>query len=191
MKRNSTGRFLAVAVALASIFLSGLALTLHGRTVVDVRISVVAGAGAAVVVSILLRRAVCALSGENRMAGFILTAVFVFSLGTGLFYAVNYYGSDKDSAVKHQAEVTRKFTEEHYQVRRVSRNRAVRGRKYKVYRIDVALPGGHVKRIDVPAGRYSKIKKGGKLELSVEKGFFGVPVIKGIEFPVYKYERSD
>lgn len=85
-----------------SILLSGLALTLHGRTVVDVRITVMAGAGAALL---------------------------------------------------------------------------------------IALPDGHGKRIDVPVGRYSAIRKEGEIEVSVEKGFFGVPVIKGIEFPVYRYER--
>lgn len=116
----------------------------------------------------------------NIMAGLILS----FAVFCGTLYSLNFYIADETSAVEYSAAVLSKFSEEHYHVRRISRNRVRRGEKYKVYYINIALPDGRSKKIEVPVSEFIRIKEGKRIKLLMETGLFGIPVIKNLSFPV-------
>ena len=112
----------------------------------------------------------------------LVTLVVCTSLFSVGFYALNYYKSDSSTRTECRAELLRKYSEEHYHTRRVGRNRVVRGRKYYVYKVEVAFSDGLTKKLEVPAQKYSKASVGKPLTVSVEKGCFGVPVVKELSF---------
>lgn len=191
MLRGKTQRIvLAIICALAAIIMAGMATVLHRNTIVawqwPVIISLIVGA----TVALNFRSFIAYLTGvANTAVNYAVAAAFVFAISIGAFYTVNYYWSDPDTVVTCRAEVTRKYREEHYQVRRLSRNRTVHGQKYYVYFMEIRLHDGRLKPMSITAGEYSRLKAGRSVDLAVEKGFFGIPVIKNSAFPVNQYKR--
>lgn len=118
--------------------------------------------------------------GLNRVACYCCGVVAMMSVVTGSFYMLNYFGADSDSLETVDAEVSRRYSEQHYQVRRVSRYATSRGRPYHVYYIGLDIPGKGEKVLQVTLERYNKIKKGASMSIDVESGLFGVPVMKEV-----------
>lgn len=175
----------AIIVALLAIIMAGMASVLHRNTIVDWRwsvlIALVASAAAAFNLKDMMRR----LSAiASPAVNYLLSTAFLFCVGIGAFYTINYYGSHSDTGTTVAAEVCRKYKEEHYRTRRLSRGRTVRGSKYYVYYMEVRLPDGRLKPISISAGQYSRLRKGCSIPLTVERGFFGLPVIKNLAPPV-------
>lgn len=97
---------------------------------------------------------------------------------TGLFFSLNYFLSDPSSACGVNADVTRIYSETRYHTRRVGRRVVGRGNPYKVYNADVVLPGGRTKTIPLTLSEYNSSRHSTVMTVEVEKGFFGLPVIK-------------
>ena len=191
MTKGKTQRIaLAIICALAAIIMAGMATMLHRNTIVAWRWPVIISLIVGAAVALNIRGFIGYLTGmANAAVNYAVATALVFALSIGAFYTINYYGSDPDTVESCKAEVCRKYKEEHYQVRRLSRNRTVRGQKYYVYYMDIRLPDGRRKPMSISAGEYSRLKVGRSLDLAVEKGFFGIPVIKNSAFPVDRQKR--
>ena len=70
------------------------------------------------------------------------------------------------------------FSKTRHRTRRVGRNRMAPGEPYKVYYLDLRLPDGRLKEMSATLGQYNRRHKGDTVALPVERGLFGVPVIK-------------
>lgn len=179
-----------IFLGIMAIALLGMAIALHGRTVLDwwipsascLLLSIPAAYYLIPLMRTLVRFEEAYL---NYLAGFILS----FALLVGGFYSLNYYMSAPSSHHEVSACILNKYTEERHEVKRVSRNRTVRGKPYKIYFIEVGLPEQKVKKIEVSAAAYKRYRKGQSMEFEMETGLFGVPVIKNLPFAVRKAKR--
>lgn len=190
MKAKTRNIILIVALSLFAIIFSGLAMVLHRNTLIEWWKPVIACLIPAIIAGVFSIKKMNALTRlDIRPVNFAAGTILYFALFIGAFYTLNYYNSEKSTHHECEARIENKFTEEHYHVKRLSRNRSVRGEKYLVYYITLQLPGGKIKKIEVGAGKYGKLHPGQKLRLEIENGLFGVPVIKNLNFPVRKYNK--
>lgn len=138
-------------------------------------------------IGFVLSRVVRAASGIDKSYINIAAGILLaFSILMGGFYSLNYYKSKPDTTTVCEAVVAKKYTEDRYRTKRISRNRTTRGEKYKAYCVDIQLPGGWMKHFELSAGEYTRIHKGQKFALHVEDGFFGIPVIREMRLPIGK-----
>lgn len=181
-----------IILTTAVILLLGLASVLQQHTLIDWWIPAGACGLLALPCGYLLKRLIYQLTHFKKAIWNILAGVVLsFSVFIGLFYSLNYYNSHEDTAQEYSAPIVNKYTEEHYQVKRVSRNRVRRGEKYWVYRISVEMPDGRRKKMEVSPGEYVKIRVGRHIKLRLEKGLFGITVIKNMKFPVRQYNSPN
>ncbi len=177
-----------ILLATVTIILLGLAAVLQNSTLIEWWIPVAAGLVLALPAGMLLRRLMRRLTRmDSTIVNVLVGTALSYAVVTGSFYALNFYRSDATSTHDYSAPVLNKYSEEHYRTRRVSRNRVTRGETYRVYYVVVELPGGRTKAIDVTLAVYNRARTGGQLTLSVEKGFFGIPVIKNLSAPIRRY----
>ena len=169
MLKGKTQRIIVATIcALAAIIMAGMATVLHRNTIVAWRWPVIISLIIGAAVGLNIRGFIGQLTGlANKMVNYAIAAVFAGALAIGAFYTINYYGSRHDSVATIEADVCRKYKEEHYQVRRLSRNRTVRGQKYYVYYMEIRLPDGRIKPISISAGEYSRLKVGRRVDLDV------------------------
>ena len=123
---------------------------------------------------------------RSRIASIIAGVLLSFSVIFGGFYALNFYNTKAGTSCICRAGIVNRYTEERYRTKRVGR-RTTRGEKYNVYMIVLRLPDGREKKMEISAGEYSGMRVGRCLELKIEEGFFGVPVIKNMRLPVRKH----
>lgn len=167
----------------------GMAAVIQNNTLIDWWVPASVCAVVAIPCGILLKGVVRWITHFVRpMWNIIAGCVLSFAVFLGSFYALNYYMADEASSQEYRVPVLDKFTEEHYHVQRVSRYRVRRGQKYQVYYVYVELPDSSGKKIEVPVSEYVKIKKGRRITLRMERGLFGITVIKNLKFPVRQYK---
>lgn len=180
-----------IVVASVSLILLGMAAVLHDKTLVAWWIPVAVCAAIAVPCAVVLQVLIGRLTQFGKTIWNVLTAWGVaFSCLIGLFYILNFYNADAASVREYSAPVIRKYAKDRYHTRRVSRNRVVRGEKYRVYFLSIELPDSKLKEIEVSLSDYNRVKAGKQLSLQLETGLFGVPVIKNMTFPVREYHRE-
>lgn len=180
-----------VVIVLVTLIGLGFAMALHRNTLVDWWLPAVVCAVPAALLAALYTRLIMSLAGLSRpwmaaCAGFAL--FFTALLGTA--YSLNYFDSDPDSSLQCKATVSAKYTAERHRSKRVGRNRYVQGEPYTVYFIKMDIPGGRVKELEVTAGQYAGLRKGQSIDLQIERGLLGVPVIKNMRLPDKSRDRS-
>lgn len=106
-----------------------------------------------------------------------ITFVFVFSILSGTFYSLNYFNSDSSTREEYKVPVVGKFSEERVFNHREGR-RSYSRKKQIIYFIEIELNDGTKVKMQKPLHDYIKIKKGSRLKIAIEEGFFGIPVIK-------------
>ena len=115
---------------------------------------------------------------DSKIVNFICH-IFVFGAITYfLFLGVNYWCADPQTIVEEQVEVVDKYQKSHTKYRRVSRNRRVPDGHYNTYHLLLKLHDGREKEIEVPFSTYRSTRNGGHRNLTLEKGFFGLTIIK-------------
>lgn len=177
-----------IILTTAIILLLGLASVLQRNTIIDWWIPTGACALLALPCGYLIKGLIGKLTHfEKPIWNILAGAMLSFAIIIGLLYSLNYYKSDLASEYKYSAEVVNKYSRENYRVQRVSRNRVRRGEKYWVYYICIRLEDGRIKKMEVPVSEYLKIRVGTHIPLQMQTGFFGIPVIKNMKFPVRHY----
>ena len=168
-----------VAVAVVVVIMLCMGIALQKDTLVAVWKPMAICVPAAVLTGLLPPEAFSTLTGTmkplwNRLAA----AAIAFSLLFGGLYSLSYFFADKDSAQMMRVEVVNKFTEERHQMKRVSRKVYTRGPRYNVYCLQLEYPDGSLRKIEVSASEYIRIRRGNKVTLELRQGLLGVPVVR-------------
>lgn len=162
-----------------AMIMSGLAFALHANTLIDWWIPLSICLPLAMPSGFLLKGFMRRITDlKNPVWNILAGIIFSFAVLIGSFYTLNYYFSDETTESECTVTVVKKFSEEHYHTRRISRNRVIRGNKYRVYYMNVELQNGKVKKLEIPLSKFNKIKKGAPLILPTQTGLFGIPVLK-------------
>ncbi len=103
----------------------------------------------------------------------VATAVFML-----LFYIPNSVFADNQTKHEEKAVAERVYYQTRHKSRRISRRVYGRGEAYKVYFVDVKFKNGARKSLEIPLKQYNRIRKGDSLRYELEKGLFGVTVIR-------------
>lgn len=115
--------------------------------------------------------------------GLVCHIVAVTGLLAATFYLLNYCLAPQESRHSEAAVVERRYTETHYRSKRVGRNRYVRGEPYDTYHIEVRLPSGWTRPLEVNLRSYRGYREGDTVQIPVARGMLGFPVIKGSPSP--------
>lgn len=169
----------AILAGLIFFVSGGLAVTLQRYTLVQWWLPTVICCIPAAIIAYLTGHRIAGLSRiRSRVANMAVMFVLLTVLFDGAVYATNYFASADDAAHTEQALVIRKYREEHYKTRRVSRRTTVRGEKYYTYNIDIRLDNGMTKQIGLNLERYNSVRRGDSIILNVSMGALGMPVFK-------------
>ena len=167
-----------VAIFMVAAAALGMSVALQGVTLVEWWLPALACLVVAVLPGMLLRGLARRLTGSAK--GWLNVAVataLAFVVLLGAFYTLNFYGAEPSSATTCEAHVTAKSTGERRQTRRVGRHRVASGPVQTVYYITATLPDGRSKRFEVSVSEYARTRTGATIDLTVEKGMLGAPVI--------------
>lgn len=164
---------------IVSALLLALSIHFYGSTIVKPWVpfgmAVLLGIASIAVSGIWRRLTGSAKWWINALYGFaVVGAVSAFAIMGG-----NYFMADESTAHIEEVEVVDKYREKHYKSRRVSRRVYTRGAPYWTYHVTVEFADGRRKSIEVTQKRYQRIRNGSVRELTMQKGLFGMPVVKG------------
>ncbi len=118
---------------------------------------------------------------DNKTANLLCHLLCVGTLSYALFLIGNYCLADPSSTQEEEVVVQRKFQKTHRKTRRVGRGRYVADGVRKEYYLQVTFKNGMEKDVHVSLPVYNKTRTGGTRTLTLQRGFFGLPVItKGL-----------
>lgn len=100
------------------------------------------------------------------------------TLGYALFLSANYGLADSSSAHQEEVIVQQKFQKTHKKTRRVRKRTYVADGVRIEYYLLVTFKNGMEKNLPVPLSVYNKTRAGGTKTLTLQRGLFGLPVIK-------------
>lgn len=180
MKSGSNSALtIGIILLLVALFLLGGALWLLGNTLVEWWIPVtIAVVPAAVTAMPLLPRWQWLFGFRKAIATLPIHLFFMSSVVFFMLLGVNYWGTDKSTAHTEHTTVVAKFRKEHTRYRRVSRNHRVPDGKYHTWHLTLQFADGRTKNMEVPFSTYRNTRKGATRDLSIERGLFGMQVIK-------------
>lgn len=104
-----------------------------------------------------------------------------FAVGSVAYFAIlgiNYFFADAGTRHTEEVRVIDKSIRKHQKYRAVGRRRRVADGTYSNYYICVEFADGTGKEIPVTHAFYSRARKGATTVLEIQKGFFGIMVIK-------------
>ncbi len=180
-----TGRGKSKRATIVLIVTILITLILGGGTAAFIQLSLVhpvrillPALGIGFAAAFLLRKAAVRLSGtDNLFLNVLFAGLLISSLLSFGFLGTNFWVAGKD----HHTEtitVERLYSKTFHRSKRVGRRYTTTGEPYKVYYMEAAFSDGRTKEIRLGQRGFGKRKKGDRLELEIEKGFFGIPVIK-------------
>lgn len=115
-------------------------------------------------------------------SGFIINyichTVFFCGLFLAAIYGINRAFPRQSSIWETEAVVERKYTKTRHHRQRVSRRVYKQGAPYKVYYIELDFSDGKRKEMQVTVSRYNRIRSGSTMPLTLQKGFFGMTIIR-------------
>ena len=170
---------IGIILLMVALFLLGGGLWLLGNTIVNWWIPAIIAFIPAVVTALPLMPRWQWLFGFSKAVytlpfHLVVTGSVVFFMFLGL----NYWGSDKNTAHIEHTTVVEKFRKEHTRYRRVSRNRRVPDGTYHTWHLKLQFPDGRTKNREVTFSAYRRTRVGSTRDLNMERGLFGLPVIK-------------
>lgn len=171
----------AVAILLTFVVIAalGMAFVLQESTLVRWWIPVLASFPVAAALALPLERAVGGLTGwSSRAARYAAAFAAAFSITVGTVYTLNFYLSSRTSARSVEAVIAGKHSEERHRSRRAGRRYTASGEKYYEYYLDVLMPDSTRRKIKVSASGYVNTRSGSPATLTIERGLFGMDVIK-------------
>lgn len=118
------------------------------------------------------------LSVKSKWLCMTVSLAFAAAIAYGALMSLNFFLSDRTSAVETTAVVTSKYKEQRTRYRRIGRNRRVADGTYDVYYITTRFDNGIVRDFPVSAQSYANARQGDKKKFTLEKGFFGYTVFK-------------
>lgn len=103
-----------------------------------------------------------------------------------LILGVNYFCRDKSDSETVRVEITRIYSETHYRMKRVARNRYTRGEPYRMYYMDVRLPDGRERKRSISLQRYNRYARSSHMRqtrpdsvnLTLTSGALGMTILE-------------
>lgn len=178
---KNVGQSFAIAVlAMATLILIGGSITLHARTIITGGWVIAISCGVAIIivtaiVNLLIRDDADSKSLWIKYVGGVIISAAALAFS---FYGLNYWCADSSTEHIERVEVVRKYYNVRHKTQRINRRVYTTGAPYKVYYIDVEFANGRIKAQSIPFSRYRRVHKGDTINLPMEKGLFGFPVIK-------------
>lgn len=168
-----------ILIGMVVLLCYGASAGLHGETLVDWRVPVSVVVFMALVSGIAFWRMWRWLTrSDNAILNYACHVIVACGVLSALFYGCNYAFSDKDSRHVVDVSVERLYSKTRYRQQRVSRRVYRQGAPYKVYFMEAGLPDGRLKELSLSQKQYRRLHVGDTLELPVERGLFGVAVMK-------------
>lgn len=173
------GIFKVVMLTLLAIIAAGVAVGMWSRTLVGWWVVPSMAAIPAVGIGLASSTFMSRLTGS---AVRLLNAGIMWAIMTAVLSAaaltVNYTGADDATDRTVEATVIAKHRKEHQERRRSGRRTYLTGKKYYTYELTLQLPDGRTKDQAVSAKAYSRIRTGSIRRLHIQRGLFGLDVIK-------------
>ena len=120
-----------------------------------------------------------AITGTKRL---LVNIVCHMIAATGLFMSlllgINYFGRDVAETRTERVNIIRVYSEEHHRSRRVGRRYITNGEAYKMYYIDVELPGGYEKALSISAEKFRRYQKGDSVTLKITPGALNLQLVQ-------------
>lgn len=120
----------------------------------------------------------CITSSDKPIWNYLLNTLVAAAVLGSAFFIPNFIFSDRDSNHSVKATVMEKFSREQSKRRTVGRRIIYTGEKYRTYHIRLRFDNGLEKERPVDLHQYMRIHTGDKIDYNVERGLFGIPVIK-------------
>jgi hypothetical protein len=170
---------LLIFILLASFICLGFGVAIYGHTITKWWIPVIPAAMVALGTAPMIFRKWERLVDMNSRIVNFLCHIFVFgSITYFLFLGLNDWCADPETIAVEHTEVIGKYQKAHTRYRRVSRRSRVADGQYYTYHIVVRFEDGREKELEVPFNTYRRTRNGSHRDLTVEKGLFGISVIK-------------
>jgi len=155
-----------------------IAAALHRDTLVEWWIpSAVALALALATGAILWRKWEKITDSHNFLFNYICHAVFFCGLFVSAIYGINRAFPRESAGHEIEAVVERKYTKTRHHRQRVSKFVYKQGPPYKVYYLNLQLPDGRTKELQVTLSCYNRTRSGSSIPLLMQQGFFGMTII--------------
>lgn len=120
-------------------------------------------------------------AGEDKILNLLCHVICVGALSYASLLAGNYHWADPTSEKKEEVVVQNKYQKTRQKTRRIGRGRYVADGKRKEYYLDVVFADGTEKTLHVSLSTYNQTSIGKTKVLTLQKGFFGLPIItKGL-----------
>lgn len=176
---------LATIVCLVSLGCYGFSITLHHDTLINGWWPLGISAAVAIITSLWGWQLWKWLTDMRAVwVNCIVHIIVTTSVLLLLFYSINYYGSRPSSEITRDVEITSRYYKIHHHSNRTGRHSYSRGAPYKVYFIQITFPSGRTKDLQLPYSEYRRLHKGSHLSLQLQRGFFGIPVIKNLHHSI-------
>lgn len=121
------------------------------------------------------------ITTEGKVMNVLCHIGCVGAISYALFLSGNYWLAGTASIYEETVMVQKKYIETHKKTRRVGKHRYVSNGVRKEYYLQVAFENGNVETLHVSSAVYNKTRQGKEKVLTLQKGFFGLPVIaKGL-----------
>ena len=118
---------------------------------------------------------------EGKVMNVLCHIGCVGAISYALFLSGNYWLAGTASIYEETVMVQKKYIETHKKTRRVGKHRYVSNGVRKEYYLQVAFENGNVETLHVSSAVYNKTRQGKEKVLTLQKDFFGLPVIaKGL-----------
>lgn len=180
MKAGSKISYVILFVLLFAAFIMlPLGMVIYEHTIVEWWIPVTAAAIIAIGTTPMLFRKWATLTNMRYAIINILCNLFVAgSFSYTLFLGVNYWWANDTSATQVETTVVKKFKRAHTKYRRVSRRTRVADGHWYSYHLELELPDGRHKAVEVPFSTYKKTRTNNTRSITVERGLLGMDIIK-------------
>ena len=180
--KSDTWRIIGmITVALTVIMLYGLSMALLSMTIVDLwKI-------AAISMGIAFATGISMFSKWHRLThcrykaiNFLCHVVATTAISTAIILSANYFLRDEELTRTETAPVERIYTETRYHRKRISRKVYTRGEPYKVYFMEVRLPDGTSKNLQISLQSYNRLKaqKTRTTILKMTPGALGMTIVR-------------
>lgn len=171
-KSKSAWRWLAFGGGLTvMMFLAVGISTILESTIINpwVLFGVIVAVGA--VTGTVLHRPWGRLTGTGKFYVNYPLHVFVFTIVMGaLLLMVNFFATDFDRLPSQRVIIENRLAKTRYHTKRVTRRTYTRGAPYKVYYLEVSLPGGEHREVYVKKSLYDKARKGDTATVKIGRG---------------------
>ena len=162
-----------IGVVMAAFVIYAVAVWLLSITLVAMWIPLACGALVALLTLVAVRRG-------RGVVWCCCYALLMTGLVADLALGANYGWRDSAAARRETCAVERVYSETRHRTKRINRRTVGRGEPYKVYYMDVRLPGGYTRKRSLTLSEYNSMarKRTPSVTVTVTPGLFGLSVLE-------------